>query len=61
MESAAIADDVCARCVDRPPHFTRARSVARYRASAESDRHSLPSLIRRHKYGLDQSLRGALA
>lgn len=53
--------DRCASCLERRPHFTSARSVARYRASAESDRRSLPSLIRRHKYGLDQSLQKALA
>jgi len=47
--------------MDRPPHFASARAVARYRPSAESDRRSLPSLIRRHKYGLDQSLQKALA
>src|SRR5262249_42869792 len=38
-----------------------ARATARYRPSAESDRRSLPSLIRRHKYGLDQSLHAVLA
>jgi len=61
MVSAALRDDRCANCLERRPHFASARSVARYRASAESDRRSLPSLIRRHKYGLDQSLRAALA
>jgi len=61
MQSAMTTEDRCASCLDHPPHFASARSVARYRASAESDRRSLPSLIRRHKYGLDQSLHGALA
>jgi ComF family protein len=61
MEAGAKIDDRCASCAERPPHFARARSVARYRPSAESDRRSLPSLIRRHKYGLDQSLQKALA
>ena len=61
MQSANAIDDRCALCLDRRPHFARARAVARYRPSAESDRRSLPSLIRRHKYGLDQSLQKALA
>jgi ComF family protein len=61
MVSAALNDDRCATCFERRPNFASARSVARYRASAESDRRSLPSLIRRHKYGLDQSLQAALA
>jgi ComF family protein len=61
MQSVAAIDDRCASCLERRPHFASARSVARYRASAESDRRSLPSLIRRHKYGLDQSLQKALA
>ena len=59
--SATLKEDRCANCLEHPPHFASARSVARYRASAESDRRSLPSLIRRHKYGLDQSLQAALA
>jgi ComF family protein len=61
MQSAAAAENRCALCLDRRPHFACARAVARYRPSAEGDRHSLPSLIRRHKYGLDQSLQKALA
>ncbi len=61
MESGNSRDARCAQCQDRLPQFARARSMARYRPSAEGDRHSLPSLIRRHKYGLDQSLHLALA
>jgi len=61
MQSANAIEDRCALCLDQRPHFARARAVARYRPSAESDRRSLPSLIRRHKYGLDQSLQKALA
>lgn len=51
----------CSACLESPPYFTTARAIARYRPSAESDRTSLPSIIRRHKYGLDQSLAKALA
>jgi ComF family protein len=61
MESATAPSDRCARCVVSPPAFRRARSVARYRPSAEDDAGSLPALIRRHKYGLDQSVGRALA
>jgi ComF family protein len=61
MQSTNAIEDRCPVCLDRRPHFASARSIARYRPSAESDRRSLPSLIRRHKYGLDQSLQKALA
>ncbi len=61
LQSGNSHVDRCAQCLNRPPHFASARSMARYRPSAESDRRSLPSLIRRHKYGLDQSLQIALA
>jgi ComF family protein len=49
----------CQDCTASPPHFTVARAVARYRTS-EEDRAALPSIIRRHKYGRDQSLARAL-
>ena len=61
MPSGMPGDTLCALCLEQRPHFASARAIARYRPSAESDRRSLPSLIRRHKYGLDQSLRCALA
>jgi ComF family protein len=61
LESAASGERECARCLRTPPHFRRARSVARYRIAAEDDPESLPALIRRHKYGLDQSVGRALA
>lgn len=52
----------CVNCRNSPPHFTRARAVVRYRHDAgEDDRDVVPSIIRRHKYGLDQSLAHALA
>jgi len=51
----------CRQCAKDPPAFSRARSIARYRSSLDSDPSPLPSLIRRHKYGLDQSLEKALA
>jgi ComF family protein len=61
LESAVSGAGECARCVRTPPHYRRARSVARYRVAAEDDPESLPALIRRHKYGLDQSMGRALA
>jgi ComF family protein len=61
LESGASGAVQCARCLSTPPHFRRARSVARYRIAAEDDPDSLPALIRRHKYGLDQSVGRALA
>jgi ComF family protein len=61
VEAASGSDSRCARCIDTPPQFRCARSIARYRATAEDDPASLPALIRRHKYGLDQSVGRALA
>ena len=40
------------------PALARSRAIA---LASEEDRAPLPSLIRRHKYGLDQSLQHALA
>ncbi len=61
LDPGAAGETLCARCTEAKPAFARARSIARYRSSAEDDRRSLPALIRRHKYGLDQSLDKALA
>jgi len=52
---------ICARCAQSPPGFRIARAAARYRASAEDQGGTLASIVRRHKYGLDQSLGRALA
>lgn len=54
------AESSCAACRETPPHFTTARAVSRYRSSDEESA-IVPSLIRRHKYGRDQSLTHALA
>lgn len=61
LDSSNAGGAVCARCLRTPPNFRHAHSVARYRTAAEDDPESLPSLIRRHKYGLDQSVGRALA
>ncbi len=61
LDPGSASGTLCARCTEAKPAFAQARSIARYRASAEDDRSSLAALIRRHKYGLDQSLHRALA
>jgi ComF family protein len=53
--------DWCRACAESPPHFGRARAVARYRPGISEDGQVVPSIIRRHKYGRDQSLSRALA
>ena len=50
----------CRGCSASPPSFTRARAITRYRADDE-EHAPVPSMIRRHKYGRDQSLTHALA
>jgi ComF family protein len=58
----AEAVEWCTNCRTAPPHFTCARAVVRYRHdSSDDERDVVPSIIRRHKYGLDQSLAYALA
>lgn len=61
FEGSQEPSHVCGRCLAAPPRFGKARSVARYRASAEAESGALAAMIRRHKYGLDQSLARPLA
>lgn len=61
LESVASGAERCARCLAQRPHYRIARTIARYRTTAEDEPGSLPALIRRHKYGLDQSVGRALA
>jgi ComF family protein len=61
LESVASGAERCARCLAQRPHYRVARTIARYRTTAEDEPGSLPALIRRHKYGLDQSVGRALA
>src|SRR5713226_4925451 len=61
IESVAGGAERCARCLAQRPHYRIARTIARYRTTAEDEPGSLPALIRRHKYGLDQSVGRALA
>jgi ComF family protein len=51
----------CEKCTTPRPHFGIARAVARYRPGGDEESQTVPSLIRRHKYGRDQSLAHALA
>jgi ComF family protein len=53
--------DWCRACAESPPHFGKARAIARYRPGISEDGQVVPSIIRRHKYGRDQSLAHALA
>jgi ComF family protein len=61
IESVMNAETRCARCLANPPSYRRAVAFARYRSSAEDVPGTLPALLRRHKYGLDQSVGRALA
>jgi len=61
IESAESGEERCARCIQHPPSFRRARAIARYRPAAEDEPGTLPALIRRHKYGLDQAVGRAIA
>jgi ComF family protein len=61
LESVVSGAERCARCLAQRPQYRVARTIARYRTTAEDEPGSLPALIRRHKYGLDQSVGRALA
>src|SRR5260370_9877333 len=62
MDGAAReSGEWCVRCAQSPPHFGKARAITRYRPGHDGDDGTVPSIIRRHKYGLDQSLALALA
>ena len=61
LESVMSGASRCARCAAVRPHYGKARTIARYRTTAEDQPGTLPALIRRHKYGLDQSAGRALA
>jgi ComF family protein len=50
----------CPECMVSPPHFIRARAITSYR-SLDGEIQPIPSMIRRHKYGPNQSLSRALA
>ena len=58
-------DERCDHCRDTPPAFDSARAITRYRSGADGSgvdgSSAVASLLRRHKYGLDQSLGRALA
>lgn len=61
LESVVSGSARCARCSAVRPQYGKARTIARYRTTAEDQPGTLPALIRRHKYGLDQSAGRALA
>jgi len=57
---AEVEDERCDHCRAAPPAFDSARAITRYRSGAEGAS-TVGALLRRHKYGLDQSLGRALA
>ena len=61
LESVVSGATRCARCAAIRPHYGKAHTIARYRTTAEDQPGTLPALIRRHKYGLDQAAGRALA
>jgi ComF family protein len=63
---AGVEDERCEHCRAAPPAFDSACAIARYRSGGGHDAGSdgsgtVAALLRRHKYGLDQSLGRALA
>lgn len=53
-------EDRCGHCRIALPAFDSVRSITRYRSGANASS-AVASMLRRHKYGLDQSLGRALA
>jgi len=58
--AAADEDERCGHCHAALPAFDSARAITRYRSGADGTS-AVATLLRRHKYGLDQSLGRALA
>lgn len=59
FRTAADADHLCGRCLDRRPPFGRARACAIYDA-ADAIPHPLKSVLQRYKYSRDVSLANPL-
>jgi ComF family protein len=57
---AGDEDECCGHCRAALPAFDSARTITRYRTGADGSS-TVAALLRRHKYGLDQSLGRALA
>ena len=60
LGAATTVEDRCGHCQATPPAFDSARAITRYRADKDGAS-PVATLLRRHKYGLDQSLGRALA
>ena len=62
---AGDEEERCGHCRAAPPAFDSARAITRYRSGAADSgtdgSSAVAALLRRHKYGLDQSLGRALA
>ncbi len=63
LRSATLAGGatLCPRCVNNPPSFRAVYAATIYHSLDAGSDNPVASLIRRHKYGLDQSLSRALA
>jgi ComF family protein len=61
IDSLEQRSEQCRACAETPPYFGCARAVTRYRPGLSEDGQVVPSIIRRHKYGRNQSLSRALA
>jgi len=64
MSSGGDSNDtarLCSRCVASRPHYDAAYSITVYDTSDDAAPNPVAALIRRHKYGLDQSIGRALA
>lgn len=63
LPGTAAADGVtlCPRCVESPPSFRAVYAATIYHGLDAGSDNPVPSLIRRHKYGFDQSLSRALS
>jgi ComF family protein len=61
LESSVSGESRCTRSIAQRPAFRRDCVLARYRSSAEDEPGTMPALLRRHKYGLDQAAGRALA
>ncbi len=61
LESSVSGESRCTRSIAHGPAFRPARTLARYRSSAEDEPGMLPALLDRHKYSLDQAAGRALA
>jgi ComF family protein len=61
LEDEGAGNDLCPRCSNSPPSFSKAYALFSYRSDNDSVPGILASLIQRHKYGPNQALGAVLA